>query len=60
MQTNLAPQFKGTPEGIEAEAPAESPAWGIYHFFARDPNGYVIEFQHFLNPGWSSTPSVPR
>jgi catechol 2,3-dioxygenase-like lactoylglutathione lyase family enzyme len=44
-------------KGIEADAPGVSQTWGIYHFFARDPNGYVVEFQGFLNPGWSPTSS---
>jgi len=42
-------------KGIEADAPVVSQTWGIYHFFTRDPNGYVVEFQDFLNPGWSPT-----
>ena len=41
---------------IDVEPPATSAVWGIYHFFARDPNGYIVEFQDFLNPGWSPTP----
>jgi catechol 2,3-dioxygenase-like lactoylglutathione lyase family enzyme len=27
-------------------------AAGVYCFFARDPNGYLVEFQTFLDPGW--------
>ncbi len=34
--------LRGPPERIEA--------FGIYSFFAEDPNGYVIEFQKFLDP----------
>lgn len=30
--------------------PEESAEYGIYHFFARDPNGYRLEFQRFLSP----------
>ncbi len=32
------------------EKPAENLKYKIYHFFARDPEGRMIEFQHFLNP----------
>lgn len=31
-------------------APHRLDAFGIYTFFARDPNGYVIEFQQFIDP----------
>ena len=24
----------------------------IYHFFLRDPDGYLIEVQRFLDPAW--------
>jgi hypothetical protein len=24
----------------------------IYHCFLRDPNGYLIEIQRFLDPAW--------
>ena len=24
----------------------------IYHFFFRDPNGYMLEIQRFENPNW--------
>lgn len=26
----------------------------IYHFYARDPAGYRVEFQEFLDPRWNS------
>ncbi len=32
--------------------PEMLPAFNIYAFFAEDPNGYVIEFQQFLDPSW--------
>ncbi len=35
-------RLRGPPERLEA--------FGIYGFFAEDPNGYVIEFQKFLDP----------
>lgn len=32
--------------------PQRSQAFNVYAFFARDPNGYRIEFQSFLDPTW--------
>ena len=37
---------------IEAP-PKDSPEYGIYAFFAQDPNGYRLEFQRFHDPNWS-------
>ena len=34
--------------------PAVNEAYGIYNFFAHDPNGYLVEFQRFLDPAWPS------
>ena len=40
--------------GAEFEkAPAVNPDYDIYHCFLRDPNGYLIEIQQFLDPAWS-------
>ncbi len=37
--------------GVEFEkAPAFSPQYNIYHCFFRDPNGYLLEIQRFINP----------
>jgi predicted enzyme related to lactoylglutathione lyase len=30
--------------------PRENPRYRIYHFFARDPDGYRLEVQRFLHP----------
>jgi catechol 2,3-dioxygenase-like lactoylglutathione lyase family enzyme len=30
--------------------PATNPKFDIYHFFLRDPNGYLLEIQQFLYP----------
>ena len=38
-------KFKNT----AVEKPVENLKYGIYHFFAKDPEGRMIEFQHFLN-----------
>ena len=32
--------------------PTRSAQFNVYCFFARDPNGYRIEFQQFLDPRW--------
>jgi catechol 2,3-dioxygenase-like lactoylglutathione lyase family enzyme len=43
-------------QGIEFEtAPAVNPTYNIYHCFLRDPNGYLIEIQRFLDPDWNRT-----
>lgn len=36
------------------KAPARNDDFGIYHCFARDPNGYLIEVQRFLDPDWAT------
>ena len=33
--------------------PALNPEYGIYHCFLRDPNGYLVEIQRFLDPSWA-------
>lgn len=33
-------------------APALNERYNIYHCFLRDPNGYLIEIQRFLDPAW--------
>ena len=32
--------------------PALNPDYNIYHCFLRDPNGYLLEIQQFLDPDW--------
>jgi catechol 2,3-dioxygenase-like lactoylglutathione lyase family enzyme len=40
-------------KGIEIEKPpAHNPTYNIYHMFLRDPNGYLLEIQEFLDPAW--------
>lgn len=34
--------------------PAHNPKFNIYHCFLRDPNGYLLEIQTFLDPAWPS------
>ncbi len=33
--------------------PQQNQKYNIYHCFVRDPDGYLIEIQHFLDPDWS-------
>ena len=32
--------------------PVRNPTYDIYHCFLRDPNGYLLEIQQFLDPAW--------
>lgn len=39
--------------GVELlKAPEVNPNYNIYHFFFRDPSGYMFEVQKFLDPRW--------
>ncbi len=39
--------------GVPVEqAPQYNPRFNIYHCFLRDPDGYLIEIQRFLDPEW--------
>lgn len=35
-----------------AKPPTHNTAYNIYHLFLRDPNGYLLEIQTFLDPAW--------
>ena len=35
------------------KTPAVNETYGIYHCFARDPNGYLVEIQRFLDNDWN-------
>lgn len=37
------------------KAPTHNEKFDIYHCFLRDPNGYLIEIQQFLDPDWPAT-----
>ncbi len=37
------------------KSPAFNEKFNIYHCFLRDPNGYLIEIQRFLDPNWPET-----
>ncbi len=47
--------------GLKARAsapPRENPTFRVYHFFASDPEGRLLEFQSFLDPvDWDLAPS---
>lgn len=44
-------------QGIVCEhPPRENPTYKIYHFFVRDPNGYLLEVQRFLDDNWNKRP----
>lgn len=39
--------------GVSIERkPLHNLRFNIYHFFFRDPSGYLIEIQQFLDPDW--------
>lgn len=41
--------------GVALEkAPTFNPDFNIYHLFLRDPDGYLVEIQRFLDPTWPS------
>ena len=39
--------------------PTLNPKYNIYHCFLRDPNGYLIEIQRFLDSAWSEFDREP-
>jgi catechol 2,3-dioxygenase-like lactoylglutathione lyase family enzyme len=39
---------------VPDKAPMHNTGYGIYHFFLRDPNGYLIEVQRFDDLEWST------
>jgi len=43
-------------EGVVFEKPPSlNPRYNIYHCFLRDPDGYLIEIQRFLDPSWDAS-----
>jgi catechol 2,3-dioxygenase-like lactoylglutathione lyase family enzyme len=43
-------------QGVAIEnPPVLNPVYNIYHFFLRDPSGYLIEIQTFQDPTWPPT-----
>ncbi len=57
-------RLKASGVGIDAP-PSKNETFNIYHFFLRDPDGYKLEIQCFLDPAWprpssAATPSRMR
>ncbi len=45
-----------TAQDINCEyAPRLNETYNIYHFFVKDPNGYLIEFQRFAEIDWDTS-----
>lgn len=45
-----------TAKGISCDAPPRlNEIYGIYHFFLRDPNGYLLEIQQFTSEPWDKS-----
>ena len=39
--------------GVECEKePQLNPTYNVYHAFYRDPDGFLVEVQRFLDPAW--------
>jgi catechol 2,3-dioxygenase-like lactoylglutathione lyase family enzyme len=39
--------------GVSCEKePSHNPKYNLYHAFYRDPDGFLIEVQRFLDPAW--------
>jgi catechol 2,3-dioxygenase-like lactoylglutathione lyase family enzyme len=57
--TLVTPDVDGWHERLRAQgvsfekAPARNETYGIYHCFLRDPNGYLLEIQRFLDENWA-------
>ncbi|MDP6343506.1 MAG: VOC family protein [Alphaproteobacteria bacterium] len=43
----------GARGGATEGPPERHEDFNVYCFFARDPNGYLLEFQSFLDPAWA-------
>ena len=44
-----------TAAGVPVEqAPKVTEEYGVYHAFYRDPDGYLVEIQRFLDPDWAT------
>lgn len=45
--------------GVTLEGPPRrNERFTIYNFFARDPDGYLVEIQRFLDPAWPAPPGA--
>jgi catechol 2,3-dioxygenase-like lactoylglutathione lyase family enzyme len=58
MFTIVTPQVDQWYQHLQAQGvvfetpPTLNPTYNIYHCILRDPNGYLIEIQQFLDPTW--------
>ena len=50
---------RGLPVYLE-KPPTLHPDFNIYHCIVRDPNGYLIEIQRFLDPAWPAPMVAPE
>ena len=59
--TLVTPDVDGWYERIRAHgwecqfSPRYNPTYHIYHFFVRDPNGYLLEVQRFAQDDWDQS-----
>lgn len=66
MLTLVTPDVDGWHEflvgqGVAIEKPPTlNETFNIYHCFVRDPNGYLIEIQTFLDPAWPKPVQNPE
>lgn len=45
--------------GVDCEKPPQlNPTYNVYHAFYRDPDGFLVETQRFLDPNWPTVPST--
>jgi catechol 2,3-dioxygenase-like lactoylglutathione lyase family enzyme len=45
-------------QGVDFEKPpVRNTKFNLYHCFLRDPNGYLLEIQQFLDPAWPGNTS---
>lgn len=48
-----------TTAGVECEkAPQLNTTYNVYHAFYRDPDGFLVEVQRFLDPAWPTPQST--
>lgn len=45
-------QYLLTQDVLVEKPPQKNERFNIYHLFLRDPDGYLVEIQQFLDPAW--------
>lgn len=49
-----------TEQGIETDGPPrDTPEYGVEHFFAKDPDGWIVEVQRFHDERWTNEIAAP-